>query len=215
IELVNAFERAGKEDVDAVVEIISANFQRMRAALCGDVVDSFEQIDIATLRRECRNTQACNSGDVDCWSDSVIDRRVEAAVCVLETGLVQCAGIKGGYVTDLHRLICVFQTRTAAHGVQSAHVTRIDGVDVVETVTSAELIARIETMIDPREEIGGIKTSRYHTSTDQLTAIVKSTQAIIDSVDCAWLDRDDGGVVSTRLFEVAEEEGPVAPDRSA
>src|SRR6185295_3492534 len=93
-ELVNAFEGSGEEDVDAVVEKVTAHFQRMRAALRRDVVDSFEYIDIASLRRECRNTQVCDSGDVDCRSDSVVDRRIETAVCVLKTRLVQRARVE-------------------------------------------------------------------------------------------------------------------------
>ncbi len=133
----------------------------------------------------------------------------------MKTRLVQRAGVESRHVTGLHRLIGVVQTRAAADCVQSAHVARIDGIDVVETVTSAELIVRIDAVIDPAEEVGGVKTRRHHATANQLTAIVSGAQTIIDRVDQRWVDSNDCRIVSTRLFEVSEEERPVVPNRSA
>ena len=73
----------------------------MIPALRRDVVDCFEQIDVAPERRERRGAEIRNARDVYGWSDFVVDRRVQAAVGVLNTRLVQRARAERGDVADL------------------------------------------------------------------------------------------------------------------
>ena len=77
------------------------------------------------------------------------------------------------------------------------------------------MIALVETVIDAREEVGGVKTRRNHACADQRTTVVDGTKTIIDRVDCGRRNSYDRGIVSTSLFEVSEEEGSVAPQRPA
>ena len=108
----------------------------MIAALRRDVVDSFEEIDVARERRERRGAKVRDACDIDCRPDFIVDRRIQTAVRVLKARFVQRAAAESGDIADYDRLIGVTQTGAAADGVQSADVARIDGVDVIETVAT-------------------------------------------------------------------------------
>src|SRR6185369_6159075 len=116
-ERVNALHSAGEENVDAVVEKTATRFQRMRSADSRDVVDGFEQVDIAGQRRERRRTEIRHARDPDYWSDVVVHRRVQTAIRVLDTQLIQRTIIDRGHVTGLDCLIRVAKTCAATHRV--------------------------------------------------------------------------------------------------
>ncbi len=89
----------------------------MIAALSRDVVNYFEQVDVARERRESRGAEVRHAGDIDCRSSFIVDRRVQLAVRELETRFVQRARAERGDVADHDSLIRITQTGAAADGV--------------------------------------------------------------------------------------------------
>src|SRR5690349_12377440 len=183
----------------------------MIVALRRVVVDSIEEIDVARERRERRGTEARDTGNVDCWADDVVDRRVETAVCELNPRFVDRAAAEHRDVADLHRLIRVAQTRAAADGVQSADVARVHGFDVIEAVTRAQLVALIDPMIDAHKKVGRVETRGHDAGLDQRSGINNCAQTVVDAGDRVRSNREHGRVVSPRLFEVSKEESSIAP----
>src|SRR5262245_31706100 len=129
----------------------------MRAANRRDIVHGLEQVDIASERRECCRAEVCNSRDVHCWPNIVVDRSVQTTVRILNSRLIQRTAAERRYVADLNSLIGVFQTSAATDGVQSTNGAGVNGIDVVETVSRAELVALIDAVIDTREKVRRIE----------------------------------------------------------
>src|ERR1044072_2679123 len=178
----------------------------MIAELSRDVVDCLEQIDVARERRKRRRAEVRHARDVDGWTNSVVDRRIEPAVRELKTRFVECATAKRGDVADLRRLICITQSRTTADRVQSADVARVRGFYVIETVARAELIALVDAMIDAREEIRGVETGGHNARLNRRPTVANCAQTIVNRGDCIRGNRQNRGIVAPRLFEVRKEE---------
>ena len=79
----------------------------MLTRLCRDVINRVEEVDVARKRRHSRCAKGRDAGDVDCWSDFIVNRRIETTVCVLEPRLVQRATAERRNVTDHCSLIRV------------------------------------------------------------------------------------------------------------
>src|SRR5215204_4196577 len=115
----------------------------MRAAHCGNIIDSFEEVYVTRQRRDRRGSEVRHACYSDCRSNVVVNRRIQTTVCKLEPRLVQGAAAEGCDVADLHCLIGIVQSGAATHGVQPADTPRIYGIDVVKTVTGAQQIPSI------------------------------------------------------------------------
>ena len=74
-EGVNTLDRAGEENVDAVVKKPGAELERVIPTLRRDVIDCFEEIDVAPERRERCGTEIRDTRDVHGGSDFVVDGR--------------------------------------------------------------------------------------------------------------------------------------------
>src|SRR6185369_17148015 len=100
-------------------------------------------------------------------SDFVVDRRVQTTVRVLQARLIQRAAAERRHVIHLNSLIRVVQSCAATDCVQPADCARVDGVDVVETVTRGELVALIDTVIYTREKVCGVEARRNYAGADE------------------------------------------------
>ncbi len=151
----------------------------MISALRRDVINDFEEVDITRERRNRRGAKVRNAGDVHGRSDFIVDRRIETAVRVLEPRLVQGATAERRYVADDGSLIGIFQTSTATHRIKPADGPRVNGFDVVKTVTRAELVALIDRVIDASEEVRRVETRGNDTGCNKRARIIHGAE-----VDC-------------------------------
>src|SRR5688572_5336012 len=187
----------------------------MTAARSRNVIDRFEQIDVAAQRRKRRRPKVCDTTDPDCGSNRVVYRLIEPAVGVLKARFIYSAATESRYVADLRCLVRIVQTGTATDGIQSTNCSRVHGGDVIDTVTPAQIVSAVDLVIDAGEEVRGIETRRHDSGADQRTGIIHRTQTIVNRRDCAGSNRQDRRVISSSLFEVCEKESPFALDWAA
>src|SRR5687768_18404136 len=113
----------------------------MTAARSRNVIDRFEEIDVSSQRRERRRAEVCDTTDANCRSDSIVHWLIEPAVGVLKARFIYRAATESRYVADLRCLVRIVQTGTATDGVQSTDRSRVHGIDVIDTVTPAQIVS--------------------------------------------------------------------------
>src|SRR5678815_1860188 len=166
----------------------------MISALRRDVINGFDEVNVARERRNRRGAEVRNAGDVHCRSYFIVDRRIETTVRVLEPRLVQRATAERRNVADDGSLIGIFQTGTATHRIQPADGPRVDGFDVVKTVTRAELVTLIDRVIDTSKEVRRIETRGNDTGGNKRASIIHGAESIVYRADCRGRNRQHGGI---------------------
>src|SRR6185312_12713051 len=97
---------------------------------------------------------------------------------------------------------------------EPAGATRVLAVDFVEAVTSAELVAVVEAMIDFGEEVIGMDRVGVEPGGDLRALVADGLEMAVDSGDAGRSYGDEPILIELLALEVGEVESAVAQDRS-